>query len=339
MIRRHVVLPLFASTLLVGACSEPVDKGDENNPVVINNGGGGGDCSQFGGVYSVSEYQDGSDCGWETDENSYEMTITQTGCNASMDFNGNVISGTVGNGAISASGSVNEEDGTFSFSDQQISIGSDGAMQGTIDMDYVADDGSLSCTYSITVTGTRISSANNGGGNNGGGNNGGGGPLTLEQQVVGAWAQGGTCNGDQIQVGLFVCPGGRIRGAKSLGGYDFLVCGTWEATPPDQIASKEKLIAVIDPDDPANNTVYDNKYTYEWDGDQLVWNGGCNIPMQRLEGGVSAEDCESSACSEGGSGAVQCGTDCDCGRCNYCESGTCRYGGEGPYGCYRGCSD
>jgi hypothetical protein len=41
----------------------------------------------------------------------------------------------------------------------------------------------------------------------------------------------------------------------------------------------------------------------------------------------------------GGSGLGDaCGTDCDCGHCNYCESGTCRYGGEGPYGCYRGCS-
>lgn len=39
----------------------------------------------------------------------------------------------------------------------------------------------------------------------------------------------------------------------------------------------------------------------------------------------------------GGSGGV-CGSDCDCGHCQYCERGSCYYGGEGPYGCYRGCN-
>jgi hypothetical protein len=39
----------------------------------------------------------------------------------------------------------------------------------------------------------------------------------------------------------------------------------------------------------------------------------------------------------GGTGGT-CGSDCDCGHCQYCERGTCYYAGEGPYGCYRGCN-
>jgi hypothetical protein len=164
--------------------------------------------------------------------------------------------------------------------------------------------------------------------------------LTLEQQVVGAWAQSGSCGDTDIEIGQFMCPGGRVRGAETFGGFDFLLCGTWASDAPDDVSSDLQLIAVIDPNDPGNEDLYEFSYTYDWDNDQLILHGSCDVPMERLEGGVTEDNCESQTCtSGGGSGPVQCVLDCDCGRCNYCESGTCRYGGEGPYGCYRGCGE
>ncbi|HJL39803.1 MAG TPA: hypothetical protein RMG48_00735 [Myxococcales bacterium LLY-WYZ-16_1] len=82
-------------------------------------------------------------------------------------------------------------------------------------------------------------------------------------------------------------------------------------------------------------------YLYDASTDTL--SEGCPIVLRRAVGEISEEDCESSVCSEWGSGPVECRTDCDCGRCWYCEeiggeNGVCRYGGEGPAGCFRGCS-
>ena len=186
-----------------------------------------------------------------------------------------------------------------------------------------------------------------GGGSDGTGGTGGTGggttaPLTLEQQVVGAWAASGTCQGSEVTIGEFICPGGRVRGAQSFDNFDFLVCGTWTAEDPDQVESRVQLISVQDPSDPGNQDVLAQPFTYDAESDQLTLNIACNIPLQRLEGGVTEEDCESSVpgCNnDGGSGPIGCTEDCQCGRCWYCESGTCRYGGEGEFGCVRGCGE
>jgi hypothetical protein len=184
--------------------------------------------------------------------------------------------------------------------------------------------------------------AGTGGSAGAGGSGGGGGvpELTLEQQVVGGWTQSGSCDGTDIVVGKFFCPGPRIRGGISFDNFDFVVCGTWSAENPDDVTAQAQLISVQDPSDPANEDVLTLSYTYDSENDQLIYHANCDIPMVRVEGGVTADDCESSTCTAGGgSGPVQCTVDCDCGRCNYCESGTCRYGGEGEYGCYRGCGE
>jgi hypothetical protein len=182
-----------------------------------------------------------------------------------------------------------------------------------------------------------------GGGSGGGGGTGGGPPeLTLEQQVVGLWTQSGSCQGTDIMVAKYFCPGPRIRGGITFDNFDFFVCGTWSSEDPDDVSGRAQLISVQDPSDPANQNVVSLEYTYDWDTDQLIYNAACDIPMERVSAGVTADDCETTvaACtSGGGSGPVQCVEDCDCGRCNYCESGTCRYGGEGPFGCYRGCGE
>jgi hypothetical protein len=166
--------------------------------------------------------------------------------------------------------------------------------------------------------------------------------LTLEQQVVGAWSQSGSCGDTEIVVAKFICPGGRVRGGISFDAFDFVVCGTWTAEEPDDVSASTQLISVQDPSDPANQDLVTLSYTYDSDADQLIYHASCEIPLERAEGGVTADDCETSVTqctSGGGSGPVDCVEDCDCGRCNYCESGTCRYGGEGPYGCYRGCGE
>ncbi len=181
-----------------------------------------------------------------------------------------------------------------------------------------------------------------GSGGSGGAGGGSAPELTLEQQVVGAWAQSGSCGDTDIVVAQFVCPGGRIRGGISFGNLDFVVCGTWSSEEPDNVTASAQLISVQDPSDPANQDVLTLSYTYDSDADGLVYLASCEIPLERVEGGVTADDCETSVSqctSGGGAGPVQCIEDCDCGRCNYCESGTCRYGGEGPFGCYRGCGE
>ena len=171
----------------------------------------------------------------------------------------------------------------------------------------------------------------------GGGGTGGGQSLTTDQLAVGAWSGGATCSSstDTIDISytLLLCPGGRLRGAESVGGYDFVDCGSWSAGA-DDVHLDYSATAVAD------STYVDQStadFTYASSSDTLTWVSGCAISLTRAVGSLSAEDCESSACTAGGQGSVSCGTDCDCGRCWYCESGTCRYAGEGPYGCFRGC--
>jgi hypothetical protein len=161
--------------------------------------------------------------------------------------------------------------------------------------------------------------------------------LTTAQLVVGAWYGGATCTsgGEQVTIeyGYFICPTGRLRGFESIGGWNFVACGTWSVSG-NRLTADYKATATADPSVYEYVTWY---FDYDPVADTLTWVSGCPIPLHRLVGEIEEDDCTSSACSSGGSGSMECGTDCDCGRCWYCESGTCRYGGEGPYGCYRGC--
>lgn len=171
------------------------------------------------------------------------------------------------------------------------------------------DDGEDCVDGSCTVTGT--------------------GDLTTEQAAVGVWSGAGTCDGTPLQVSWFLCPAGRVRGFTIIDGYDFLDCGTWSASG-NEINGTVTSTAVID----GSSDSFD--YYMQFDGTQMYW-GSCALPLERVPGAVDEADCTGGTCSAGGTGDVDCGTDCDCGRCWYCESGTCRYGGEGPYTCYRGC--
>lgn len=153
--------------------------------------------------------------------------------------------------------------------------------------------------------------------------------LTLEQLAVGTWWGSGSCNGTDIEVGWFLCPGGRVRGFSIFGGYDSLDCGTWSLSG-DEVTGTISSTAVID------GSVDSYDYGMTFDGERMYF-GQCQIPLPRAPGGVDESDCTGGVCSAGGTGDVECGTDCDCGRCWYCETDTCRYGGEGEYGCFRGC--
>jgi hypothetical protein len=158
-------------------------------------------------------------------------------------------------------------------------------------------------------------------------------PLTTEQTVVGAWSGGAVCGDSSLSFYYFLCPGGRLRGAEIVGDYEFVACGTFSAVGTT-VNTDYGVVAVIDP------TFTDEshwQWAYSSSADTLTLDGNCAVEMYRAVGDVTEEDCNSTACTEGGSGPATCGTDCDCGRCWYCESGECRYGGEGPAGCYRGC--
>ena len=164
---------------------------------------------------------------------------------------------------------------------------------------------------------------------------------------------------------MFVCPGGRIRGAGYVDNAAELMCGTYTVAPaslPDcsdkvgcfpsvQATVKDTLIIGGQSDvEPS----YSFKMLMRSDhGKGQLWRpAACKdgssgwAVVERVAVDATDDYCVSPACPAGGSGGggggATCGTDCDCGHCWYCEksggSGTCRYGGEGPYGCYRGCN-
>lgn len=156
-------------------------------------------------------------------------------------------------------------------------------------------------------------------------------PPPLETIVVGAWAGGAQCPGQEVAFAYFLCPQGRLRGAEDFGGFDFLVCGTWTVTQDDEIVLNYTATAT-----PSGEVFTGETQTFQYQDGQLVWSiDVCPLPLQRLVGAVVEEDCTGGFC--GGGAITGCGTDCDCGRCWYCENDTCRYGGEGEFGCFRGC--
>ena len=179
-------------------------------------------------------------------------------------------------------------------------------------------------------------------------------PTNLVAQAVGAWYGGGACDGTNLEYGLFLCPGGRIRGAGAIGNTTELVCGTFEVSGPtlancnDRIGCFPKITATYKStlllggqQDVQSGVVMELLQTSPHSLARLV---NCantnNLPLQRVPGDVDGDDCASDACpahnaSDGGYGL--CNTDCDCGYCWYCEEGACRYGGQGEHGCYRGC--
>jgi len=210
-----------------------------------------------------------------------------------------------------------------------------------------------------------------GGGSAGSGSAGGSGavtqgtPTTLQARAVGAYAQiGSTCSGGAESSGyaMFLCPGGRLRGAGKLtSSITELMCGSYTTSPRTYSGCTDKVGCF----DKVNATVKDTlilsgqqdvdpsfQFTMlmvDASGELRLWrparcadNTTGYIVLERIPASVDTDDCVSAACPKPGgapaTGWGSCGTDCDCGQCWYCESGTCRYGGEGPYGCYRGCS-
>jgi hypothetical protein len=189
-------------------------------------------------------------------------------------------------------------------------------------------------------------------------------PVTLEAKVVGAYLESGTnCSGTPSMTGqaMYLCPGGRIRGAGYIGNATELICGSFTMSAAVYSNCTDKVGCFPTLDATVKDTLIyggvadvDPSFTF-WmlfmETPEQVWrptscSGGTSgyIILQRQFFSTSADDCQSAACpAPGGSGGGcgSCGSDCDCGHCWYCEKsggvGTCRYGGEGPYGCYRGC--
>lgn len=169
--------------------------------------------------------------------------------------------------------------------------------------------------------------------------------LTIENKVVGAWVGSVECSGNNFEFGFFLCPQGRLRGYEKINGLNFIDCGTWKMSDKSFNGLDDSRVIELNYKytAAADSTVTGNQILefYMLDNNTtMAWLSACNNPylyMQRLEGGIEESDCTTGTCSAGGSGAISCTTDCQCGECWYCENGECKYGGEGPYGCYRGC--
>lgn len=188
------------------------------------------------------------------------------------------------------------------------------------------------------------------------------GTLSLQASFVGAWQTvSHGCASGSPNYAVFMCPGGRFRGAgeATSDGSRFteLMCGTYTTNGPSYPDCTDLLGCFPSADASFKSTIIlgggsdiANESRTLWLSDQnhVIMYGSCNdgsrtqMVMARALGEVGDTDCYSDACpapSGTTTGAYgSCGTDCDCGHCWYCESGQCRFGGEGPYGCYRGCS-
>jgi hypothetical protein len=186
-------------------------------------------------------------------------------------------------------------------------------------------------------------------------------PTSLSASAVGAWGtSGASCESDWGPYAFFLCPGGRIRGAGTMGPVTELLCGTYTVDLPSlsdctdkwgcfshvHATVKDTLVLQgeedVDPDFSLAMALFPSDT-----GTRLVHQIGCDdgttgfLYMERVAVDVTDDYCVSEACpasDTGGTESGECGTDCDCGHCWYCESGICRFGGEGSYGCYRGCS-
>jgi hypothetical protein len=192
--------------------------------------------------------------------------------------------------------------------------------------------------------------------------------TSLDAKAVGAYRQvGTTCTSGSPVSGdaMFLCPGGRVRGAGNFDSAVELMCGTYTTTQAsmpgctDKVGCYPKIHANVkdtlilggqqDVATLAFDMLMNNGLPASTVAQGAVWR---TVPCRDGSTGyavlnavatdVAADYCVSDACpASTGGGSGSCGTDCDCGHCWYCErsggTGTCRYGGEGPYGCYRGC--
>lgn len=185
--------------------------------------------------------------------------------------------------------------------------------------------------------------------------------MTLDAQVVGAWGSARTTctSGATItDYAVFLCPGGRIRGAGELSGnVTELICGTYHTVSAtlsdcndrygcfDKVDGNVQSTLILAGESDVASRDFD---LYRAKDGSLFMPVQCEdgtegiLEFTRVSQEITENYCVSDACpapSGDGESFGECGTDCDCGRCWYCESGQCRFGGEGPYECYRGCSD
>jgi hypothetical protein len=190
--------------------------------------------------------------------------------------------------------------------------------------------------------------------------------LSLQARAVGAYTQvGSTCSGGAKMTGyaMFLCPGGKLRGAGSFGNATNLQCGDFTVSAPvypsctdrygcfPKVSATVKDTLILGGQTDVVSGFQFWMYVIPSQGSDYLYrstpcsdNTSGDILLKRIAVDVTDNYCHSAACPQAGGstgGSGTCGTDCDCGHCWYCDksggTSTCRYGGEGPYGCYRGC--
>jgi hypothetical protein len=126
---------------------------------IVGTGGGdgGGDspiqtCVDVSGTWNTTELEDATGCGEGTYTNYNEFTITQSGCNISVDAGVyGTHSGTVNGSQITYTGSYPEEGGTTTINVNLTISGN--SLNGSATWTW--SDGTYSCSGSTQITGTR----------------------------------------------------------------------------------------------------------------------------------------------------------------------------------------
>lgn len=114
---------------------------------------GASECEQLGGTWTLQNHVDMSGCEEPDVDRTVNVTITQTGCDAVLDIEGEVqLDGTVDGSLITVDDSYTDE-GTV-YKELAFSITGD-AMKGSGEWLWEAEDGSFSCHGTETFAGTK----------------------------------------------------------------------------------------------------------------------------------------------------------------------------------------
>lgn len=137
------VLWILVLTLAFAACGDDDDDGPAA-PAAFD----------LTGTWVMQETIDATACGEGTDTDSWTMTVVQEGNDVTIDTPDGQFSGTVSGDRVSWRGSYSYDGGTLTITSMVIRVVNDGdGLNGTVQWSWT--DGSLSCSGSTLVSGTR----------------------------------------------------------------------------------------------------------------------------------------------------------------------------------------
>jgi hypothetical protein len=130
-----------------GSSSEVIDNSSNSNDSSITI------CENVEGTWWITDTIDASDCGEDTQYDSYQATIDQSDCNLTVAIGRDSFSGIINGSAVSWSGSYATDSGTITINSMVLNK-SDNKLSGS--SNWTLSDGQETCTGSTGMSATRI---------------------------------------------------------------------------------------------------------------------------------------------------------------------------------------